>query len=36
MQGAGELVVKQATVRLNADVARAERENFTDIINVGA
>lgn len=36
MQGTGELVVKQATARLNADVARAERENFTVIINAGA
>jgi hypothetical protein len=36
MQGTGELIVKQATSRLNADVARAERENFTGIINAGA
>jgi hypothetical protein len=36
MQANGELIVKQATARLNADVARAERENFTGIINVGA
>lgn len=36
MQGTGELIVKQATSMLNADVARAERENFTGIINAGA
>jgi hypothetical protein len=36
LQGTGELIVKQATSRLNADVARAERENFTGIINAGA
>ena len=36
LQGTGELIVKQATARLNADVARAERENFTGIINAGA
>jgi hypothetical protein len=36
MQGTAELIVKQATARLNADVARAERENFTGIINAGA
>lgn len=36
MQGTGELIVKQATARLNADVERAERENFTGIINAGA
>lgn len=36
LQGTGELIVRQATARLNADVARAERENFTGIINAGA
>ena len=36
LQGNGELIVKQATARLNADVVRAEREGFTGIINAGA
>jgi hypothetical protein len=36
LQGTGELIVKQASAKLNADVTRAERENFTGIINAGA